>query len=97
MCILKADSGASKYLLKSTDKTILKNIIQDTSTQVVIPDTNHLQTTQAGFLPIHPSLSTMATRAQVLPGMKNSLLLSISQLCDDGCIAVFNKLHLHIF
>ena len=49
------------------------------------------------MLSLYPTLSPSATLAHVLPGMKNSSLLSIGQLCDDGWTAVFHKLHLHVF
>ena len=33
----------------------------------------------------------------VYPGLTNELLLSIGQLCDDGCVALFTKSFLYLF
>ena len=33
----------------------------------------------------------------MLEGLSNASLLSIGQLCDDDCVAVFDKGHLRIF
>ena len=34
---------------------------------------------------------------QILPKLTNTSLLSIGQLCDDNCIALFRKHDLHVF
>ena len=39
----------------------------------------------------------MQKKRNVLEGLSNASLLSIGQLCDDDCIAVFDKRHLRIF
>jgi hypothetical protein len=41
-------------------------------------------------VPLHPSLPTTATSAHFIPNLQHSLLL-LGQLCDDGCIATFDK------
>ena len=46
---------------------------------------------------IHPSLTESASQVQILPQLKNSSLVSIGQLCDDNCVAIFDKKLLHIF
>ena len=38
-------------------------------------------------------LTALAQRAEILPGLTMSSLLSVSQLCDNGCTIVFNKAH----
>ena len=42
-----------------------------------------------GSLPIETSQE--ANTAILLPQLTNSSLLSIGQLCDDDCVAIFNK------
>lgn len=56
-----------------------------------------MSTIESGILPLHGLLSNTAKKANVLDGLNNASLLSIGQLCDDDCIAVFNKRYLHIF
>jgi hypothetical protein len=57
----------------------------------VLPNSSTIQASQAGKLPLHPSLLDNTTTAHVLDEITNSSLISIVQLCDDDCIAVFAK------
>ena len=50
-----------------------------------------------GTLPLTKILSPNATRAHVLSGLENSSLLSMGQLCDDECTAIFYGNHLHVY
>ena len=52
---------------------------------------------KSGILPLHDLLSTTVKQASVLEGLSNASLLSIGQLCDDNCIAIFDKQNLHVF
>jgi hypothetical protein len=63
----------------------------------MLPDSNHVQATQSGLLPLHHSLSTTAKTAHVLDGMTNLSLISIGQLCDDNCVAILDKQRLQVF
>ena len=56
------------------------------STSVLLPNEVQLATNTVGTLPT----------AHMSPGMMNSLLLSIDQLCGNGYITVFYKLELHV-
>ena len=94
---LKADSGASKHFLKQIDAHILANRHHGVGTSVLLPNKEELHTTSAGTLPLSSVLPQKATLAHVLPGMSNSSLLSIGQLCDADCWALFNKKYLHVF
>jgi hypothetical protein len=38
-----------------------------------------------------PKLNAAASKAHVFPGMSNHSLLSVGQLCDEGCIVTFNQ------
>ena len=95
--LLKTDSGASKHFLKQTDTNILKSINKTNPMSVILPNKKKLLSKTSGQLQLHPSITKPASTAHVLPGMTNSSLLFIGQLCDDDCIAVFHKLHLNIF
>ena len=65
--------------------------------KVSLPDGSAMSTTETGILPLNNILSKMAKTGNVLSGLTNSLLLSIGQLCDDDCIAVFTKFKLRIY
>ena len=62
--------------------------------RVGLPDGLVMKTLETGILPLNNFLSTMAKTGNVLAGLTNSSLLSIGQLCDDDCIAVFSKFKL---
>jgi hypothetical protein len=38
-----------------------------------------------------PELNAAASKAHVFPGMANHSLLSVGQLCDEGCIVTFKN------
>ena len=94
---LVCDSGASYNFLKENDPDILQNkkpLLKGPSAQ--FPDGTIISSTQDGYLPI-PSLSSNATHSLVYPGIQNSSLLSIGQICDDGCIAIFDSKLMRIY
>lgn len=49
------------------------------------PDNTTLRSSGSGQLPISKKLSTDAKQAIILPNLKNLSLISLGQLCDDGC------------
>ena len=58
---------------------------------VTLPNHDTIQAQAEGYLDIHPSLTSQATKAHVFDGLTNASLLSVGQLCDDNCTAIFNK------
>ena len=44
-----------------------------------------------GKLPLSDKLSSNAQSAFVLDDLKTGTLISLAQLCDDDCVAIFNK------
>ena len=55
-----------------------------------------MPTTQRGRLPLSTVLSPAAQSAFVLDDLKTGSLLSLAQLCDDDCIALFTKYDVRI-
>ena len=96
--IVKADSGASNHYFRKKYLGALKNVKQMTSGPIVkLPDSSTIQSTKEGNIPLHSSLSPTATKAHIFDNLTNSSLLSIGQLCDDGCTAALDKRFLRIF
>ena len=62
-------------------------------TKIYLPDNTSLTPTHSGVLDLHPSLTQ---EARVVPGLSNSSLFSIGQVCDEGCYAIFSASHLQI-
>jgi hypothetical protein len=47
--------------------------------------------TLKGNLPLSPKPSFTAQSASVLDDLQTGTLISLAQLCDDDCIAIFNE------
>ena len=56
---------------------------------VLLPDGGTMRATHTAKLPI-PALPYAARQAHLFPALSSGALLSIGQLCDHGCQAVFN-------
>ena len=56
-----------------------------------------MQATHEATIPLSTSLSTDAQTGHILDNLKTGSLISIGQLCDDDCIALFGKYNLKIF
>ena len=93
--IFKADTGASKHFVRNQDQHILHNIETYKNSFVTLPNKDIIQSSKQGTLPL--STSSTANKALIFPNSTNSSLLSIGQLCDDDCIAIFNRHATHIY
>ena len=78
------------------DSSILQNLITKLGPTVFLPNNASITSSASGNIPIQ-SLSATSTKAHILPGLKNSSLLSLGQLCDDGCIVHLTKSTIHVF
>ena len=96
--IAKVDSGTFRHCFTMKDRHALENPIQHIKhgPQVYLPNGTHVSATEAGNLPLHPALTSQATKAHVFPALISSSLISIGQLCDDNCTTVLNKNELKI-
>ena len=94
--IAKADSGASNHYWMIKDKKILLNLMHSLGPTVYLPNNTSIKSNEHGFLPL-TTLSKRAQKAHILPGLKNSSLISLGQLCDDNCVIKLTKSHLFVF
>ena len=97
MCVAKGDTGASHHYWMKKDDKILKNLTKIDGLRVQLPNNELISATVQGELPLSKYLSPTAKRAMVLPKLKSSNLISIGQLCDDGCSIILNKSKLLAF
>ena len=94
---MKADTGATGNYIRNEDALILNHVVDSTTgPHVRLPDNSIIKPTKSGHLPI-PVLPQSATEAHVFPSLKSASLLSIGQLCDSNCSALFTKKDLTIF
>ena len=95
---MKADTGASKHFTRTQDLHLLKKLERiKQGPAAILPDNTIIKPSHTGYLNLSPELSSTATKSLVYPAITNESLLSIGQLCDNDCIALFNKSSLHIF
>jgi hypothetical protein len=81
------DSGATGHFFKISSNLLG---IKPTTNGIAVslPDGTHIKSTHTGTLPV-PGLPVSACRAHIFPSLKSHSLLSIGQLCDRGCKALF--------
>ena len=90
-----ADSGASNTYFRLQD--VLKHkIVTKNSIAVTQADGNTMHSTHIANMNL-PTLSSAAKVGHVIPNLSSASLLSIGQLCDDDCLALFNKEKVFIF
>ena len=63
---------------------------------VISSSGNVMKPTLSGIFPLSPYLSNTAQSAFVLDTLKTGTLISLSQLCDDDCIAIFTRFQVRI-
>ena len=89
--VLKADTGATGHYIKPCDMTILhKLLLTNKGPAVRLPNNEIMQAKLKGHLPL-PTLPPISTKAHVFKELQSVSLLSVGQLCDSDCVAVFTK------
>jgi len=92
---LVCDTGATNTYLKMVHQGYLSNCMPlHNGPKARLPDNTEIQATHRGTLQLHPQLQPSCL---VFPHLSNESLLSIGQLCDQGCIAIFNKWKMYVF
>ena len=90
-----ADSGATHTYIRLQD-VINKNTLPTRNPiYVILPSNKHISSSHTTTINF-PGLSDNAKNAHVLQELKSRSILSIGQLCDDNCIAIFSKTKLHV-
>ena len=88
--IEKADTGSTVNYFTQADAHALVDVEQtNMGPRVRLPDNIKMEPDQVGHL--HLALPTDSTETHVFPALQNAYLMSVGQLCDDGCKSIFNK------
>ena len=58
---------------------------------IQLPDNGMIVADRKGILPLSDELSNEAKTAMILPNLRSASLISMGQLCDDGCDVHFNE------
>jgi hypothetical protein len=89
-----ADTGASGHYIQVTGAVVNKRPAMQPLT-VLMPDGHSLTSTHIGELAL-PQLPAAARLCHIFPHLNMWSLLSVGQLCDHGCTALFTKHQLYI-
>ena len=86
----KLDSGATSHFYDTYKATLLSTPTSPTNPpiRVVVPTGATMESTSTALLPI-PTLPPTATQAHGFPHLASGSLLSVGQLCDHQCTAIF--------
>jgi hypothetical protein len=86
------DSGATgTFVTQSYAGHLCDTTAIDDGPTILSASGNALPTTLKGQLPLSKKLSPAAQSAFVLDILQTGTLTSLAQLCDDDCIAIFNR------
>jgi hypothetical protein len=91
------DTGATgHYLDQAAEKhcTNIKTTATGPAVRVANGETIH--TTKSVIVPLAPELSTTAKVGHIFDRLQSGSLISIGQLCDDECVALFTKYNVKI-
>ena len=93
--IMKGDSAATSHYIRPQDKDCLSNINAYNGPSVMLPDADKIAPSHQGSINLNKDLSSAAKLGTVLPQLQTSSLLSLGQLCDDGCDVLLNERKLY--
>ena len=68
----------------------------DTGPSVQVANGDTIETRKRVIVPLAKELSTQAKVGHIFDSLKSGSLISIGQLCDDDCVALFTKFNVNI-
>jgi hypothetical protein len=63
---------------------------------VIVPNGNVMTSTGTTNLPL-PHLKAATTKSHAFPKLASGSLLSVGQICDNACTAIFNSTSVHMY
>ena len=86
------DSGATGSFVTSSDQSLLKNVAPTITAPTILAANGTIMPARShGQLQLSPDLTAPAQHAFVLDDLQTGTLISLGQLCDDNCIALFTR------
>ena len=91
------DSGATGNFVATQDLSKLTLLPNNTSHSPIISASGDITKPSArGQLQLSDKLSPTAQQALVLDDLRTGTLISLFQLCDDDCIAIFTRYNVEV-
>ena len=96
--IFKLDSGATSHFYDTYKSALLCQPVSpmNPSINVLIPNGDIMKSISTATLPI-PNLPSTATKAHGFPHLASGSLLSVGQICDHQCTAIFTSTKAKIY
>ena len=92
---MKADSGATRTYIKPEHSSYIQDVKSlINGPEAILPDGSTIQASQQGNITFQHNVKLPSL---IYPKLTSESLLSIGQLCDQGCIAKFSEKALHVF
>ena len=74
----------------------LQNCIPSPGPTVHLPNLETITSTAAGLLPLTTTISSQAKLADLFDDLHSTSLVSLGQLCDDGCQVLSDKKNIYV-
>jgi hypothetical protein len=86
----KADSGATAHFHQATNQLAHRPIsASNPAVHVIVPNGGIMRSTATAHLPL-PYLLPATTKSHAFPTLASGSLLSVGQICDNACTAIFD-------
>jgi hypothetical protein len=86
------DTGATGHYLDTAAETHCTKVTPTSNgPSVQVANGETIETTKHVIVPLAPELSTQAKTGHIFDSLQSGSLISIGQLCDDDCVALFSK------
>ena len=90
------DTAATRHYITEATLPICNNVENTEGPYVAVADGQVLAPTKKALLPLSKHLTSKARVAYSFNNLKSGTLISIGQLCDDECVAIFTKYNVKI-
>ena len=92
------DTGATGHYLDNAAAPYCTTIeYTSTGPSVRVANGNNIETSKRALVSLAKELSTKTKTGHIFDDLKSGSLISIGQLCDDECIALFKKYDVKIY
>jgi hypothetical protein len=92
-----ADSGATAHFHQMTNQLHHRPISDSNpAVHVIVPNSNIMTSTATTNLPL-PHIKAATTKLHAFPKLATGSLLSLGQICDNACTAIFNSTSVHMY
>ncbi len=93
-----ADTGATGHCLNTAAEPHCINVTPtNEGPSVRVANGQNIETSKRATVPLAKELSNKAKVGHIFDDLKSGSLLSIGQLCDDDCVALFSKYDVKIY